>query len=289
MRILVTNDDGIFAPGLWALVEALVSMGEVWVVTPDRELSGVGTGVTYLQPLRVQELPTTPVDGVRAFAVQGTPSDCVIMALGSLVQEVDCVFSGINVGVNLGNDILISGTVGGALQGYFYGLPSFALSVPRVREPKFTAGARLGRFLAEQVAEGLLSGALLLNANLPNLPWEELRGVELTRLAQRKYADKVEETKDTWGRPQYWLRRGQPDWQVDDGTDIWAFRQGKLSLTWLHSDLSLAHHRDGVADLPAAMQPLLTPPDSLPPYEPLFQRRSSQGATEEGRTADTPP
>ena len=287
MRILVTNDDGIFAPGLWALAEAVADLAEVWVVAPDRELSGVGTGVTYLQPLRVQELPTTPVEGVRAFAVQGTPSDCVIMALGALVQEVDCVFSGINAGANMGNDVLLSGTVGGALQGYFYGHPSFALSVASVREPKFAAGARLGRFLAEQVAEGVLSGALLLNANLPNLPWEELRGVELTRLAQRQYADKVEETKDTWGRPQYWLRRGQPEWLVEEGTDIWALRQGKLSLTCLHSDLSLGHHHDGVGQVPHAMRPLLTPPDLLPPYDPPFQRRNA--GTQEGGASETPP
>jgi hypothetical protein len=123
-----------------------------------------------------------------------------------------------------------------------------------------------------------------LNANSPNIPWEELRGVELTRLARRTYADKLEETKDTWGRPQYWLRRGQPEWQVDEGTDIWAVRQGKLSMTCLHSDLSLAQYFNGVSGLPDAMRLLLTPPDLLPPYEPPGQRRP-----EEAPKAPVPP
>ena len=241
MRILVTNDDGITARGLWALVRELRRIAEVIVVAPDRDQSGVGTAVTLHHPVRVSPVPPE-VTRVEAYAVEGTPADTVILALKTLLKDsVDMVFSGINQGSNLGNDVLISGTVSAALQGYFYGLPSVAISVGSLKRVHFDVAAKFGALIAQQVAASNMPQKFLLNINLPNLPLDKITGIELTRLGERSYMDNIKAGHDG-KRKYYWIVRGKPDWKEVEGTDISALGKNRISITPLHSDLSSQIH-----------------------------------------------
>jgi 5'-nucleotidase len=248
MKMLVTNDDGIYAEGLWALVRELQNIGEVIVVAPDREQSAVGTAVTLHQPLRFSEVRPL-VAGIKTYAVEGTPADSVILALQTLLKdEIGVVFSGINEGANLGDDVLISGTVGAALQGYFRGLPSIALSVGTGETIHYEVAAKLGSLLASKIGDGFLSQGMLLNINLPNLPSDKIKGIELTRLARRNYADLIIEGHDG-KRKYYWIARGEPQWDGDEGTDIWAIETGWISITPLRNELSTAYEIPVFEDL----------------------------------------
>ena len=237
MRILVTNDDGIAAPGLWALVRELRRVAEVIVVAPDRDQSGVGTAVTLHHPVRISPVPPE-VTRVKTYSVEGTPADTVILALKTLLKDgVDMVFSGINAGSNLGNDVLISGTVSAALQGYFYGLPSVAISVSAIKKVRFDIAAKFAALLVQQVESSKMPPRFLLNINLPNLPLDQIAGIEVTRLGERSYMDNIKVGHDG-KRKYYWIVRGKPDWKEVEGTDIWALGQNKISVSPLHSDLS---------------------------------------------------
>ena len=154
-------------------------------------------------------------------------------------NEIGVVFSGINQGANLGDDVLISGTVGAALQGYFRGLPSIALSVEAGENMHFEVAAKLATLLAGKIAVGSLPQDVLLNINLPNLSLDKIEGIELTKLARRNYADLVEEGHDG-KRKYYWIVRGEPQWDGGEGTDIWAVERGKISITPLRNELSTA-------------------------------------------------
>ncbi|MBI4302298.1 MAG: 5'/3'-nucleotidase SurE [Chloroflexi bacterium] len=234
MKILVTNDDGAYAKGLWALVEELIQVGEVTVIAPDREQSGVGTSVTLHRPVRATRIDPL-IEGIKAYAVEGTPADCVILGLETLMEtQPQLVVSGINEGANLGNDVLISGTVGGALQGYFHNIPSLAISVAALENVHFEAAAKVGRLLARLLANRAWPKGILLNVNLPNLPSEEIQGVVMTRLCGPSYAEKVEEGHDG-RRKYYWIVRGRANFRATKGTDIWALRNKQISITPLHS------------------------------------------------------
>ena len=236
LRILITNDDGIYATGLWTLVGALKEVGVV-VVAPDREQSAVGSSVTLHQPLRAREMKPL-VKGVKSYCVEGTPADCVILALGNLIDsEIDLVVSGINEGANLGDDVLISGTVGAALQGYLKGIPSIALSVTSLENVHFDVAARLAGVLARRIEKEALPKGILLNVNLPNLPRDQIQGIEVTKLGRRSYGDAIKEGYDG-KRKYYWIVRGKPEWQPEEGTDIWAVLKDRISITPLHSDLT---------------------------------------------------
>jgi 5'-nucleotidase len=236
MRVLVTNDDGIFAEGLWALVQELKNIAQVVVVAPIKEQSALGTAVTLHQPLRVQKISQIVPD-VETYSVEGTPSDCVILALEKLVKDrVDLVVSGINHGLNLGDDVLISGTVSAALQGYLRGFPALAISTATIDDFQLSNAARVAAFLTERVDSGELSSNILLNVNLPELPLAEIKGAQTTQLASKSHINSVEEGND--GRRQYyWLVRQQIDKIADEQTDIWAVEQGSISITPLHSSL----------------------------------------------------
>ena len=241
MKILVTNDDGIAARGLWALVRELRRIADVVVVAPDRDQSGIGTAVTLHHPVRISPVPPEATR-VEAYSVEGTPADTVILALKTLLKDkVDLVFSGINEGSNLGNDVLISGTVSAALQGYFYGLPSIAISVAAIRRVRFDIAAKFGALIAQEVAASKMPPKFLLNINLPNLPLDQIAGIEMTRLGERSYMDNIKAGHDG-KRKYYWIVRGKPDWKEVEGTDIWALGQKKISVTPLHSDLSSEIH-----------------------------------------------
>jgi len=235
LNILATNDDGVYADGLWAAVNELQHVGNVTVVAPDRDQSGTGTSVTLSRPLRMNKVRSLR-DGIMAYSVEGTPADSVILGLRSAIKDrVDLVVSGINEGPNLGNDAFISGTVGAALQGYFYGIPSIAISIAAFEDIYFDVAARLVGLLARAFDKGVLPGKLLLNVNVPNLLSKEIKGIEITELGERSYTDKISPGYDG-KRQYYWIVRGVPEWSVSQGSDIWALEQNKISITpFLHS------------------------------------------------------
>ncbi len=237
MKILVTNDDGILSEGLWILVEELKKIAQVTVVTPDRELSGVGTAVTLRQPLRIHKIrPMIPE--VEAYSIDGTPSDSVILALGKLVKgKLDMVVSGINQGLNLGEDVHISGTVSAALQGYLRGLPALAISAPYGNEPSLDIAARVAAMLVKKIEATSLPTKIFLNVNLPDLPLAEIAGAKITRLARESHLNTVEEGNR--GRQKYyWLVRQRISEATDNNTDIWAIEQGHISITPLYFNRS---------------------------------------------------
>ncbi len=236
MSILVTNDDGIFAPGLGILARGLKSVGRVVVVAPDREQSATGTAITLRQPLRVQRV-IPGVSDVDTYAVEGTPSDSVILALDKLTKNrVDMVISGINQGPNLGDDVLLSGTVGAALQGYLRGLPALAISIANVDGHYLDNAAKLAALLAGKILAGTLPVDIFLNINLPDLPLNEIKGLKLTQPAHKTHIDAVEEGHDG-RREYYWLVHQKLGTNIDKDTDMGALEQGNISITALHTTL----------------------------------------------------
>ncbi len=236
MKVLLTNDDGIMGEGIWALARHLSSVAEVIVCAPDHEQSAIGSAVTLRQALRVQKVRPV-VAGVEAYSVTGTPSDAVILALGKLVKgKVDLVISGINEGLNLGEDVYISGTVGAALQGYLRGFTAMAISTNReIRNLDSTA--RIAAVIAQRVAgEPRLAGTLL-NVNLPDIPEPDIKGVRITRLAGESHINTVEEDSHGWQK-YYWLVRQQVSPAAKNGSDIGAIDQGYISITLLRIDPS---------------------------------------------------
>jgi 5'-nucleotidase len=236
MKILVTNDDGIQSEGLWALVGELQKIGRVTVVAPDGERSAIGTAVTLFQPLHVEEA-RSPLNGVTAYAIDGSPSDCVILALGNLIQDgVDMVVSGINLNLNLGEDVYISGTVGAAMQGYFRGLPALAISAPPPgNQPALSTAARVAAELAKKMAANS-PAKIFLNVNVPDLPLSEINGIKITRLARSSHINTVEE-ENHGQQKQYRLVRARLTEAGDNGTDIQAIEQGNISITPLYTSL----------------------------------------------------
>ncbi len=236
MQILVTNDDGILAPGLWALAAELKNIARVVMVAPDREQSASGTAVSLRQPLRVQKV-STKLSGVKAFSVKGTPCDSVILALGKLIKDdVNLVVSGINQGSNLGDDILISGTVGAALQGYLRGLPALAISVAVMDNSAQENAACLAKLIARRIIDKKFSDNIFLNINLPDLPLSDIKGIKIAQPAHKTHVDIVEEGND--GRRKYfWLLRQKQNNNAGENTDIQILDNGYISLTELHNTL----------------------------------------------------
>ncbi len=230
-RILVTNDDGVFSEGIKLLAEALSELGEVFVVAPDREQSATGHALTLSRPLRLQRMSEN------RFAVDGTPTDCVNLAVLALLKDhpPDLVCSGINFGLNLGDDVTYSGTVSATFEGTLLGIPSLAFSQEVAEGFSFEPAARFARDLAAQVlADGSLPRDLLLNVNIPSGP---IDGLAWTRLGRRTYQQSVIEKTDPRGRKYYWIA-GTPEWKNESGTDFEAIAAGKISITPLHLDLT---------------------------------------------------
>ena len=255
MNILVTNDDGIYARGLWALVKELIEVGNVTVVAPDREQSAIGTALTLRQPLRVQRIECTPLP-IETWAVEGTPGDAVVMALARLVKDkVDLVVSGINQGPNVGDDVLISGTVGAALQGYQRGVPAIAVSLvsrwDKRENLNVDAAARTTTLLARRFASGELSGNMFLNINAPDLPLSEINGMKVTHLAHETHIETVEEGNDG-KRAYFWLVRRNICENPVSGTDIHAIEERNISITNLHTLLAPRKYH-GITDAECAV------------------------------------
>jgi 5'-nucleotidase len=230
VKILVTNDDGIFADGLIALVRELKNIVDIVVVAPDRELSAMGTTVSLHQPVRARQ--ATPVaSGVESYAIEGTPADCVILALGKLAKdEIDLVVSGINRGANLGDDVLISGTVGAAIQGCLHGFPALAISARYGDNIYFDDAAKFTALLVKKFDSGIIPADVCLNVNLPDLPMAKIKGVKITYPARRSHTNTIEERHNN-GRSYYWFVRQRLNKPVDEKTDTWALEQGNISIS----------------------------------------------------------
>jgi 5'-nucleotidase len=236
MRILVTNDDGINSDGLWVLARELREISQVTIVVPDSERSAIGTAVSLFKPLRVEEA-TPEIEGVAAYVTDGTPADCTILAMGKLIEgNVDLVISGINAGLNLGEDVYISGTVGGALQGYFRGSSAMSVSAPRDGKAGYATAAKTAAALAKRVNATALPSRIFLNVNTPDIPITEIAGVRITRLAQTSHINTVEEA-DTSEEKHYHLFRQQIGKSALKGTDMHAVKQGFISITPLFTNL----------------------------------------------------
>jgi 5'-nucleotidase len=242
----LTNDDGIHAPGLWAAAGALRRAGDVYVVAPDREQSGVGACLTLHAPVKAREAPAAHfledapgnAHQVKAYSVEGTPGDSCILALENLVGAVDLVVSGINTGSNLGWDIMVSGTVGAAVQGYVRGYCTIAISVGSIQNPHFGGAARFLELMACQLAETRPDSPFFLNVNVPSVPLEQVAGVQVTRLGGRSYGESVRE-EGIGPQKKYWLSRNRPiHGDNPEGTDIWALKSNRISITPLQLDLS---------------------------------------------------
>ncbi len=238
-HILITNDDGVHAPGLLALKQALSAVADVTVFAPDHNWSAAGHTKTMHKPLRVFE--TELADGTPALVTTGTPSDCVGLALLGLVPvRPDLVVSGINDGPNMGADITYSGTVAGAMEAVVSGIPGIAVSKDWGQDRDLSLAADLAARLAALVLRNGLPPQTFLNLNVPSLPRDRLRGVRVTRLGQRVYRDVLIERTDPRGRPYYWIG-GEPPTGVPDpdaDTDIGALAQGYASVTPLSMDMT---------------------------------------------------
>lgn len=244
--ILVTNDDGVFAPGLLALKQALSTIAEVIVLAPERNWSASSHIKTMHKPLRIQS--TKLADGSPAHSSSGSPTDCVALVMGgALGVTPDLVVAGINAGYNVGVDITYSGTVACAMEAVIKGVPGIAVSSTYFGEDRTDAATvrRLAGEIACSVAQRVLAASLpeytLLNVNVPALPAADVRGIRVTRMGRRHYdANEVEQRRDPYGRPYYWLGGSFPVDEEDPDTDVGAIQQGYVSVTPISLDLT--HH-----------------------------------------------
>jgi 5'-nucleotidase len=234
MHILVANDDGILSPGLQVLAEACQAVGHVTVVAPDREQSAQSHALTLTRPLR----PVRRPDGT--WQVDGTPTDCVLLALESLMPEKPAfVFSGINHGPNMGEDVLYSGTVSAAMEAVVLGIPGVAFSFAGRRDDLIAGYAPLVTRLVQRITSLKdFPPNTLLNINLPGIPVEEVAGVRVARLGSRVFSESVAKTQDPWGREVFWIGGGKITWTGGDDTDHAAVKAGYVSITPLQMDLT---------------------------------------------------
>lgn len=236
MRILISNDDGIEAPGIKALAEGMADDGHhLFIVAPDRDRSGASNSLTLGSPLRVRYLDE------RRISVNGTPTDCVHLALsGLLPEDPDIVLSGINNTANLGDDVIYSGTVAAAMEGRCLGLPAIALSCasPSHKPKHYDSSVRVAKALIERLLSDPLPADTILNVNIPDLPWNEIKGFEVTRLGHRHRAEPCVPQLDPRGRPMWWIGPAGPEQDGGPGTDFHAVKNGFVSITPIHVDLT---------------------------------------------------
>ncbi|MCK5428194.1 MAG: 5'/3'-nucleotidase SurE [Anaerolineales bacterium] len=245
MKILLSNDDGVNAEGLKVLVKRLKEMGDVVVVAPDREQSAVGTSMTVRLPIKLHEAAPL-AKGVPTYSVEGTPADAVILALEWICKgEIDLVVSGINTGLNLGYDVLLSGTVSAARNAFIRGIPAIALSVEGLQGNHFEGAIRTGEVLVEQFAQGKLPKDIFLNVNMPNINVKDIKGARPTRLGELSYIEGVREDNLIGKSGYFWITRPQAAWDLSEGTDMWAINQNMISITALNANLTTAiNHAD---------------------------------------------
>jgi len=243
MHILLSNDDGYLAPGLRILADALAELHAVSVVAPDRNRSAASNSLTLEQPLRASV-------GDNGFTcVNGTPTDCVHLAItGLLKSEPDIVISGINDGANMGDDVLYSGTVAAAMEGRFLGLPAIAVSMGSYEPKHFETAARAIVQIVDQLQQQPLTQDSILNVNVPDLPWDEIKGIKATRLGNRHKSEGVIRQTDPRGEPVYWVGPPGKTQDAGEGTDFHAVEHGFISMTPLQIDLTRYDSLSGLSD-----------------------------------------
>ena len=235
MKIMVTNDDGIFSEGIKALSQSLSALGEVWLVAPDRDRNAISHALTLHRPLRIVNFSP------RHYAVNGTPSDCVNIGLNFILKErPDLIVSGINKGGNLADDINYSGTVAAAVEGTLMGIPSFAISLAAANNFRFRPAADFALRLARLIAKKLLPARTLLNVNVPDTEGKEISLYKITRQGKNTHSNTIEEKIDPRGVKYYWIGRKDEGFEDDDASDIKAIGQNLISITPLQVDRT--HH-----------------------------------------------
>jgi 5'-nucleotidase len=250
MRILLTNDDGIHAEGLQALRRVFEKdpEHEIFIAAPDRERSGSGHSITLTRPLRVQDVPYDN-PRVHGYAIDGTPSDCVKLALKAILPEPpDVIVSGINNGANLSTDVLYSGTVSAAIEGIMLGVPSVAVSLTAFGEKDYSYAAAFTSNVLHRVVHNDLPPNTLLNINIPPGTCQDISGLVITHLGVRQYEHIFERRTDPFGRTYYWLAGEPVEVDHDPAADITAVREGKISVTPIHFDLTNYSIMESLAD-----------------------------------------
>ncbi|PKO36416.1 MAG: 5'/3'-nucleotidase SurE [Betaproteobacteria bacterium HGW-Betaproteobacteria-6] len=243
MRILLSNDDGYFAPGLAALADALLGLGEVVVVAPEQNRSGASNSLTLDRPLFLKKA----ANGF--YFVNGTPTDCVHLAVTGMLDELpDIIVSGINNGANMGDDTIYSGTVAAATEGYLLGIPSIAISLTNFEGNNYSTAGQVARELVERFIRDPIREPVLLNVNVPDIPYAELNGMEVTRLGRRHKAEPVVKMTSPRNQTVYWVGAAGAAADAGPGTDFNAIERGVVSITPLQIDLTHA------AQLPAIRQ-----------------------------------
>ena len=243
MKILLSNDDGVYALGLRSLLEVLREVGDVTVVAPDRNRSGASNSLTLDSPIRLMEIEPNII------SVQGTPTDCVHMALTGLLDfEPDIVISGINDGPNMGDDVLYSGTVAAAMEGRYLGLPAIAFSMLTHNPQHYLTAAEIARDMVLKLKASRLPASTILNINVPDVPYDALNGIEVTRLGQRHRAEKTIKQIDPRGNTVYWIGPAGQEDDAGEGTDFWAVNRGYVSVTPLQIDLTHYKSFDTIAN-----------------------------------------
>lgn len=241
MRILISNDDGYFAPGLACLAEHLAKIADIVVVAPERDRSGASNSLTLDRPLKLRRA----ANGF--YYVNGTPTDCVHLAVtGMLDQQPDMVVSGINAGANMGDDTIYSGTVAAAMEGFLLGIPSIAVSLMGREFAHYETAARVASGLVQRFSEQKHGHPWLLNVNVPDLPHDQLQGTEVTRLGKRHKAEPVIKTSNPHGETMFWVGAAGKAQDAGEGTDFYALAQQRVALTPLQIDLTQYSQLDAV-------------------------------------------
>ena len=243
MRILLSNDDGYFAPGLACLAEALAVIADIIVVAPERDRSGASNSLTLDRPLSLRKSHNG------FFYVNGTPTDCVHLAVTGMLDTLpDMVVSGINDGANMGDDTIYSGTVAAATEGFLLGVPSVAVSLAGFSAGNYPAAARIATEIVQRFQYNAFPGPVLLNINVPDVPYEQLGGVEVTRLGRRHKAEPVVKSQTPRGDVVYWVGAAGPAQDAGEGTDFLAVQRKRVSVTPLQIDLTRYGQLDAVKE-----------------------------------------
>lgn len=238
MQILLTNDDGIYAPGISALKHNIRDLGHITVVAPDIEQSGVGHSITFSHPLRIREVHLN--NEFIGYGINGSPADCVKLAVCEIMQKKpDVVVSGLNMGANVGIHILYSGTVAAAVEAAIMGFPSIAVSFEySLHYSDITGAAKVARTVIERIIQHKLPDGALLNVNIPSLPPEQIKGIKITRQFAHDFKEGFEKRKDPGGKAYYWLIGTDKSIHREEGTDLTAVNEGYISITPLRYDLT---------------------------------------------------
>ena len=239
MKILLSNDDGVFAEGLACLHQELIKQHEVTVIAPDRNCSGASNALSLHQPLRLQQMKSG------FYSVNGTPSDCVHLGINKFLQEdPQLVISGINHGPNLGDDVIYSGTVAAATEGRYMGLPAIAVSLTSKKGQNFQTAARIVSEIVEHLDEHPIAADQILNINVPDIPYDEIRGIEVTRQGRRHRAESMVKDTDPFGREVFWYGPVGTEQDAGPGTDFHAIANGYCSVTPLSVDMTAYQSMD---------------------------------------------